>query len=62
MQVLFKGATGALRNPRMHGPAEEDDRDEAEEMLVFASFRMRRLDIEDKRRKQEAPQAAASQP
>ncbi|UIZ14414.1 hypothetical protein LZ559_19470 [Streptomyces sp. R527F] len=46
----------------MHGPAEEDDRDEAEEMLVFASFRMRRLDIEDKRRKQEAPQAAASQP
>lgn len=50
MQFLFKGATGALRNPRMHGPAEEDARDEAEEMLVFASFLMRRLDIEDERR------------
>ncbi|WP_406152731.1 TIGR02391 family protein [Streptomyces anulatus] len=62
MQFLFKGATGALRNPRMHGPAEEDDRDEAEEMLVFASFLMRRLDIEDEKRKQEAFRAAASQP
>lgn len=51
MQFLFKGATGALRNPRMHGPAEEDARDEAEEMLVFASFLMRRLDIEDDKRK-----------
>ncbi|MFG3140926.1 TIGR02391 family protein [Streptomyces sp. NPDC048211] len=50
MQFLFKGATGALRNPRMHGPAEEDARDEAEEMLVFASFLMRRLDIEDDKR------------
>lgn len=46
----------------MHGPAEEDDRDEAEEMLVFASFLMRRLDIEDEKRKQEAFRAAASQP
>ncbi|MEU5688882.1 TIGR02391 family protein [Streptomyces venezuelae] len=51
MQFLFKGAMGALRNPRMHGPDEKDARDEAEEMLVFASFLMRRLDIEDERRK-----------
>ncbi|MFF1844523.1 TIGR02391 family protein [Streptomyces sp. NPDC058217] len=51
MQFLFKGATGALRNPRMHGPDDKDDRDEAEEMLVFASFLMRRLDIEDDKRK-----------
>ncbi|MCX4858368.1 TIGR02391 family protein [Streptomyces canus] len=57
MQFLFKGATGALRNPRMHGPDEKDARDEAEEMLVFASFLMRRLDIEDDKRK-----AAASGP
>lgn len=51
MQFLFKGAMGALRNPRSHGPDEKDDRDEAEEMLVFASFLMRRLDIEDDKRK-----------
>ncbi|WP_234425719.1 TIGR02391 family protein [Streptomyces kebangsaanensis] len=51
MQFLFKGAMGALRNPRMHGPDEKDARDEAEEMLVFASFLMRRLDIEDDKRK-----------
>ncbi|REE64442.1 uncharacterized protein (TIGR02391 family) [Streptomyces sp. 3212.3] len=57
MQFLFKGATGALRNPRMHGPDEKDARDEAEEMLVIASFLMRRLDIEDDKRK-----AAASGP
>ncbi|MBG7704695.1 TIGR02391 family protein [Streptomyces sp. MC1] len=57
MQFLFKGAIGALRNPRMHGPDEKDARDEAEEMLVFASFLMRRLDIEDDKRK-----AAASGP
>lgn len=50
MQFLFKGAMGALRNPRSHGPDEKDDRDEAEEMLVFASFLMRRLDIEDDKR------------
>lgn len=50
MQFLFKGAMGALRNPRMHGPDEKDARDEAEEMLVFASFLMRRLDIEDEQR------------
>lgn len=57
MQFLFKGAMGALRNPRMHGPDEKDARDEAEEMLVIASFLMRRLDIEDDKRK-----AAASGP
>ncbi|MFD4562247.1 TIGR02391 family protein [Streptomyces sp. NPDC058469] len=51
MQFLFKGAMGALRNPRMHGPDEKDARDEAEEMLVIASFLMRRLDLEDERRK-----------
>ncbi|MFF3378171.1 TIGR02391 family protein [Streptomyces sp. NPDC002680] len=51
MQFLFKGAMGALRNPRMHGPDEKDARDEAEEMLVIASFLMRRLDIEDDKRK-----------
>ncbi|MEU2450233.1 TIGR02391 family protein [Streptomyces sp. NPDC012765] len=51
MQFLFKGAMGALRNPRMHGPDEKDARDEADEMLVFASFLMRRLDIEDEQRK-----------
>jgi uncharacterized protein (TIGR02391 family) len=50
MQFLFKGAMGALRNPRMHGPDEKDARDEADEMLVFASFLMRRLDIEDEQR------------
>ncbi|MFE3017106.1 TIGR02391 family protein [Streptomyces sp. NPDC059256] len=50
MQFLFKGAMGALRNPRMHGPDEIDARDEADEMLTFASFLMRRLDIEDKQR------------
>ncbi|NNJ02697.1 TIGR02391 family protein [Streptomyces sp. PKU-MA01144] len=51
MQFLFKGAMGALRNPRMHGPDDKDNRDEAEELLVFASFLMRRLDIEDEQRK-----------
>ncbi|MFF0831602.1 TIGR02391 family protein [Streptomyces sp. NPDC003344] len=51
MQFLFKGAMGALRNPRMHGPDEKDARDEADEMLVFASFLMRRLDIEVEQRK-----------
>ncbi|MGW1799194.1 TIGR02391 family protein [Streptomyces sp. NPDC001984] len=51
MQFLFKGSMGALRNPRMHGPDEKDARDEAEEMLVIASFLMRRLDIEDEQRK-----------
>ncbi|MEV6649096.1 TIGR02391 family protein [Streptomyces sp. NPDC051219] len=55
MQFLFKGAMGALRNPRMHGPDDKDNRDEAEELLVFASFLMRRLDIEDERRKAAAP-------
>lgn len=55
MQFLFKGAMGALRNPRMHGPDENDARDEAEEMLVFASFLMRRLDIEDAKRKADEP-------
>jgi uncharacterized protein (TIGR02391 family) len=52
MQFLFKGAMGALRNPRMHGPDKKDDRDEAEELLVFASFLMRRLDIEDQSRQE----------
>ncbi|MGW3246527.1 TIGR02391 family protein [Streptomyces sp. NPDC001070] len=51
MQFLFKGAMGALRNPRMHGPDEKDARDEADEMLAFASFLMRRLDIEVDKRK-----------
>ncbi|ATY99868.1 TIGR02391 family protein [Streptomyces cavourensis] len=51
MQFLFKGAMGALRNPRMHGPDEKDARDEADEMPVLASFLMRRLDIEDEQRK-----------
>ncbi|WP_308314229.1 TIGR02391 family protein [Streptomyces sp. GbtcB7] len=57
MQFLFKGAMHAVRNPLSHGPDEKFDRDEAEEMLVFASFLMRRLDIEDDKRK-----AAASSP
>ncbi|MGC0348324.1 TIGR02391 family protein [Streptomyces sp. SAI-218] len=51
MQFLFKGAMGALRNPRMHGPDDKDNRDEAEELLIFASFLMRRLDIEDEHRR-----------
>ncbi|MFD6910240.1 TIGR02391 family protein [Streptomyces virginiae] len=55
MQFLFKGAMGALRNPRMHGPDETDARDEADEMLVFASFLMRRLDIEDQQREAAPP-------
>jgi uncharacterized protein (TIGR02391 family) len=50
MQFLFKGAMGALRNPRSHGPDEKDERDEAQEILAFASFLMRRLDIEDEKR------------
>ncbi|MEW2559681.1 TIGR02391 family protein [Streptomyces griseorubiginosus] len=58
MQFLFKGAMGALRNPRMHGPDEKDARDEAEEMLVFASFLMRRLDIEDEKRHRQAARLA----
>ncbi|MGN5387442.1 TIGR02391 family protein [Streptomyces sp. JL7001] len=57
MQFLFKGAMGALRNPRMHGPDEKDAQDEADEMLVFASFLMRRLDIADEQCK-----AAPSEP
>ncbi|SCZ16680.1 TIGR02391 family protein [Streptomyces sp. 136MFCol5.1] len=61
MQDLFKGSMQALRNPRSHGPDERDDRDEAEEMLVIASFLMRRLDIEDDKRKAAAA-APASQP
>jgi uncharacterized protein (TIGR02391 family) len=47
MRDLFKGAMTALRNPRAHGPETEDEPHEAQEMLVFASFLMRRLDIED---------------
>lgn len=50
MRDLLMGAMRALRNPRAHGPDEQDDRDEAQEMLVFASFLMRRLDIEDEKR------------
>lgn len=57
MRDLFKGAMQALRNPRAHGPDEPDEPDEAQEMLVFASFLMRRLDIEDEKR-----QAATSGP
>lgn len=49
MRDLFKGAMTALRNPRAHGPHFQDDLDEAQEMLAFASFLMRRLDIEDER-------------
>jgi uncharacterized protein (TIGR02391 family) len=47
MQFLFKGAMGALRNPRSHGPDEKDERDEAQEILALTSFLMRRLDIGD---------------
>ncbi|MET8221567.1 TIGR02391 family protein [Streptomyces hirsutus] len=62
MQFLFKGAIGALRNPRMHGPDEKDARDEAEEMLVFASFLMRRLDIEEAEREKAAATDTESTP
>jgi uncharacterized protein (TIGR02391 family) len=55
MRDLFKGAMQALRNPRAHGPDDPDDPEEAKEMLVFASFLMRRLDIEDDKRKSSAP-------
>jgi hypothetical protein len=41
----------ALRSPRAHGPHFQDDPDEAQEMLVIASFLMRRLDIEVRKRK-----------
>ncbi|WP_234329460.1 MULTISPECIES: TIGR02391 family protein [unclassified Streptomyces] len=60
MQALFKGAVQALRNPRSHGPDREDDPDEADEMLAFASFLMRRLDIEDAKREQAAAADAES--
>ncbi|GJF34429.1 hypothetical protein KNE206_71290 [Kitasatospora sp. NE20-6] len=53
MRDLFKGAMQALRNPRGHGPNQADEYAEAQEMLVLASFLMRRLDIA------EAAQAAA---
>ncbi len=53
MRDLFKGAMQALRNPRGHGPNQADEFAEAQEMLVLASFLMRRLDIA------EAVQAAA---
>jgi uncharacterized protein (TIGR02391 family) len=62
MQALFKGAMQALRNPRSHGPDRADDRDEADEMLAFASFLMRRLDIEDVKREKAAAAVPASQP
>jgi uncharacterized protein (TIGR02391 family) len=60
MHFLFMGAVGALRNPRAHGPDEADDRDEADEMLVFASFLMRRLDIEEAERQKAAEVEAES--
>lgn len=60
MHFLFRGAVGALRNPRSHGPDAKDDRDEADEMLAFASFLMRRLDIEDAKREQAAAADAES--
>ncbi|MGW0952818.1 TIGR02391 family protein [Streptomyces sp. NPDC002545] len=60
MQALFKGAVQALRNPRSHGPDREDDRDEADEMLAFASFLMRRLDIAEAKQKQAAVADAES--
>ncbi|MFC9931869.1 TIGR02391 family protein [Streptomyces sp. NPDC127190] len=62
MQLLFKGAMLALRNPRSHGPDAKDDRDEADEMLAFASFLMRRLDIEDAEREKAAAADAESAP
>ncbi|MFF3517741.1 TIGR02391 family protein [Streptomyces sp. NPDC002573] len=60
MQALFKGAVQALRNPRSHGPDREDDRDEADEMLAFASFLMRRLDIAEVKQRQLAVADAES--
>ena len=51
MRDLFKGTMTALRNPRAHGPHFQDDPEKAQEMLVTASFLMRRLDIEDEKRK-----------
>ncbi|MFF4960184.1 TIGR02391 family protein [Streptomyces sp. NPDC001222] len=60
MHFLFMGAVGALRNPRAHGPDEADDRDEADEMLAFASFLMRRLDIEEAEREKAADAEAES--
>jgi uncharacterized protein (TIGR02391 family) len=62
MHFLFRGAVGALRNPRAHGPDEDDDREEADEMLAFASFLMRRLDIEEAEREKAAAADATATP
>lgn len=44
-KFLFMGAITALRNPRGHGAAMPDARDETLEYLAVASMLMRRLDL-----------------
>ncbi|KAB1989985.1 TIGR02391 family protein [Streptomyces triticiradicis] len=57
---LFRGAMLGLRNPRAHGPHDADDPEEAQEMLVFASLLMRRLDLAEAELNAQATQAAGT--
>lgn len=55
--VALLRCDGAEMPRRGGGPNSKDDCDEAQEMLAFASFLMRRLDIDDERRKADGSEA-----